>query len=193
MGRSLNYWQSSDRWSIPSAVCIGQSTRAKPMERSQTPKVLRLVPDSMFVSLPPSIFYISVICLLSLSFFLFLQGLKRLNCVLTTQSRRANRAHYTWGLPIRKLNITALMAPCQPHMHFLSICAFSSPLYASIWLKFWPCWVAWRLCLCPTFPLIRLGHKGSTSAIVTAGSAGCVPQTGWNRKLAFLREYSVGE
>ena len=73
-----------------------------------------------------------------------------------------------------------------PHVPF-------SPLYASIWLKFWPSWVAWLLCLCPTFPLIQLGHKGSTSAIVTAGSAGCVPQTGWSRKLAFLREYSVGE
>ena len=73
-----------------------------------------------------------------------------------------------------------------PHVPFL-------PLYASIWLKFWPSWVAWLLCLCPTFPLIRLGHKGSTSAIVTDGSAGCVPQTGWSRKLAFLREYSVGE
>ena len=103
------------------------------------------------------------------------------------------RAHYTWGLPIRKLNVITLMASCQPHMRFLSICAFSSPLYASIWLKFWPCSVAWLLYLCPTFPLIRLGHKGSTFAIVTAGSAGCVPQTGWSRKLAFLREYSVGE
>ena len=76
---------------------------------------------------------------------------------------------------------------------FLSICAFSSPLYAPIWLKFWSCWVAWLLYLCPMFPLIRLGHKGSTSAIVTVGWAGCVPQTGWSQKLAFLREYSVGE
>ena len=32
--------------------------------------------------------------------------------------------------------------------------------------------------LTPTFPIVRLGGKGSTSAIVTAGSAGCVPQTG---------------
>ena len=68
-----------------------------------------------------------------------------------------------------------------------------SPLYAAIWLKFWPSWVAWLLCLCPTFPLIRLGHKGSTSAIVTAGWAGRVPQTGWSRKLVSLREYSIGE
>ena len=78
-------------------------------------------------------------------------------------------------------------------MRSFSICTFSSPLYASIWLKMWPCWVTWLLCLCPMFPLIRLGHKGSTSAIVTAGSAGCVPQTGWSQKLASLREYSVGE
>ena len=75
---------------------------------------------------------------------------------------------------------------------FFLICTFSSPLYASIWLKFCPSWVAWLLCLCPMFPLVRLRHKGSTSAIVTAGSSGCVPQTGWSRKLAFLREYSVG-
>ena len=47
--------------------------------------------------------------------------------------------------------------------------------------------------LTPTFPVVRLGGKGSTSVIVTAGSAGCVPQTGLSRKLAFLREYSVGE
>ena len=109
------------------------------------------------------------------------------------RSGRTTCAHYTWGLPIQKLNITTIMASCQPHMRFFIICTFSLPLYASIWLKFWPSWVAWLLCLCPMFPLIRLGHKGSTSAIVTAGSAECVPQTGWSRKLAFLREYSVGE
>ena len=80
-----------------------------------------------------------------------------------------------------------------PHICVFSICTFSSPLYASIWLKFWPSWVAWLLCLCPTFPLVRLGHKGSTSAIVTTGPSGCVPQTGWSQKLVFLRECSVGE
>ena len=103
------------------------------------------------------------------------------------------RVHHTRGLPIRKLNIITFMASYLSHMRSFFICAFSSPLYASIWLKMWPCWVAWLLCLCPTFPLIRLGHKGSTSAIVTAGWAGCVPQTAWSRKLAFLREYSIGE
>ena len=129
MGRSLHYWPSSDRWSVPFAGCIGQSTRAKPMECSQTPKVLRLVPDSMFVSLPPSIFYISVICLLSLSFFLFLQGLKRLNCVLNTQSWRANRAHYTWGLLIQKLNITIFRALCPAHVLFFHMYLFRHYMY----------------------------------------------------------------
>ena len=98
----------------------------------------------------------------------------------------------TWGLPIRKLNINYSKG-FLPITHVFSMCAFSSPLYASIWLKMWLSWVAWLLCLCPTFLLIRLGHKGSTCAIVTVGSAGCVPQTGWSRKLAFLREYSIGE
>ena len=100
-------------------------------------------------------------------------------------------AHYTWGLLVQKL-IIIFWASSSPHMCFLLICTFSSPLYASIWLQFWPRWVAWLLCLCPTFLLVRLGHKGSTSAIVTVGYSGCVPQTGWSRKLAFLREYSVG-
>ena len=101
-------------------------------------------------------------------------------------------AHYTWGHLIQKLNIIIFRASSSSHMCLFPICTFSSPLYASIWLKFWPSWVAWLLCLCPRFPFVRLGHKGSTSAIVTAGSSGCVPQTGWSRKLAFLREYSVG-
>ena len=120
-------------------------------------------------------------------------GLKKLTCVLTTQSWRANGAHYTWGLLIQKLNIINFRASRSLHMCPFSICTFSSPLYASIWLKFWPSWGAWLLCLCPTFSLIRLGHKGSTSVILTAGYSGCVPQTAWSRKLVFLREYSVGE
>ena len=45
-------------------------------------------------------------------------------------------------------------------------------------LRFWPSWVAWFLCLTPTFPIVRLGGKGSTSVIVTTGSSGLVPQTG---------------
>ena len=91
----------------------------------------------------------------------------------------------------RSLNY--LPGPHAQHMCYTSACTFFSPLYALIWLKFWTSWVAWLLYLCPTFPLIRLGHKGSTSAIVTASSAGCVPQTGWIRKLVSLREYSIGE
>ena len=101
-------------------------------------------------------------------------------------------AHYTWGLLIQKLNIITFWASRPLHMCPFPICTFSSPLYASIWLNFWPSWVTWLLCLCPTFPLVRLGHKGSTYAIVTGGSSGCIPQTGWSQKLAFLREYLVG-
>ena len=105
--------------------------------------------------------------------------------------RCASRAHHTWGLLSQKLKLF-IWASRPTHVLYFRMYLFS-PLYASIWLKFWPSWVAWLLCLCPTFPLIRLGHNGSTSAIVTAGSPGCVPQTGWSWKLALLREYSVGE
>ena len=133
---------------------------------------------------------LSVLFCFFLSFILSL-GLQGPTCALLAHYWRANRPHYTWGLLTQKLNY--LFGLHALHMCYSSACTFSSPLYASIWLKFWPSWVAWLLYLCPTFPLIRLGHKGSTSAIVTAGSAGCVPQTGWSRKLAFLREYSVAE
>ena len=96
-------------------------------------------------------------------------------------------AHNTWGLLLQKL-IIIFRASSSPHMCPFLICTFSSPLYAPLWLKFLPSWVAWLLCLCPTFSFVRLGHEGSTSAIVTAGSSGFVPQTGWSRKLAFLRD-----
>ena len=114
------------------------------------------------------------------------------NRTLTRHTSLNVYAHNTWGLLLQKLIIIIFRASSSPHMCPFLICTFSSPLYAPLWLKFWPNWVAWLLCLCPTFPFIRLGHKGSTSAIVTAGSSGRVPQTGWRRKLAFLREYSVG-
>ena len=117
----------------------------------------------------------------------------RLNRAPMTYTSWKMYVHYTWGLLGQKLDIIIFRASSSSHMCVFPICTFSSPLYASIWLKFWPSWVAWLLCLCPTFPLVRLGHKGSTSAIVTAGSSGCVPQTRWSRKLAFLREHSVDE
>ena len=99
--------------------------------------------------------------------------------------------HNTWGLILQKL-IIIFRASSSPHMCPFLICTFSSPLYAPLRLQFLPSWVAWLLCLCHTFPFVRRGHKGSTSAIVTFGSSGRVPQTGWSQKLAFLREYSVG-
>jgi hypothetical protein len=82
--------------------------------------------------------------------------------------------------------------------HIISVCiqytsaAFRNHHYKAINmhqfdLRFWPSWVAWLLCLPPTFPIVRLGGKGSTSVIVTSGSSGLVPQTGWSRKLVILR------
>ena len=161
------------------------------MERGQTPKILCLAPNSLFVSfsllfplfLFPSLFAFP---------FFSLKAFVRLNHAPTTYTSSNMYVHYTWGLLVQKLIIIIFQALSSPHMCLFLVCTFSSPLYASIWLKFWPSWVAWLLCLCPTFPLVRLGHKGSTSAIVTVGSSRCVPQTGWCRKLVFLREYSIG-
>ena len=145
----------------------------------------------LFVRLLLSI--ISIIFSSLFGFFFFsLKVFVWLNRATMTYTSSNMYVHYTWGLLWQKL-IIVIFEHQAPHICVFPICTFSLPLYASIWLKFWPSWVAWLLCLCPTFPFVRLGHKGSTSAIVTAGLSGCVPQTGWSRKLAFLREYSVGE
>ena len=55
-----------------------------------------------------------------------------IQCGCSDHSGRTMCVHHTWGLPIRKLNIIAFMASCLSHMRSFSICAFSSPLYASI-------------------------------------------------------------
>ena len=47
-------------------------------------------------------------------------------------SGRTMCVNHTWGLPIRKLNIITFIASCLSHMCPFFICAFSSPLYASI-------------------------------------------------------------
>ena len=100
-----------------------KQTRAKPIERGQTPEILRLAPNSVFVSLPPLLQLHSLSSFLAL-FSIFAYSLAKLyGC--PDRSGRTRRAHYTWGLPIRKLNITTLMASCQPHMRFSShMCLF---------------------------------------------------------------------
>ena len=55
-----------------------------------------------------------------------------IQCGCSDHSGRTMCVSNTWGLPIRKLNIITLMAFCPSHMRSFSICAFSSPLYASI-------------------------------------------------------------
>ena len=85
------------------------------MERGPSPKILRLEPESEFVSFLH--LYFSV-------FLPFLRGLQRLNRVLIAQFVRAKRAHYTWGLLIQKLNIIILRALWPPHMCHSSICTF---------------------------------------------------------------------
>ena len=71
MGGSLHNRPSTDWWSVPSAKRIGQPTRAEPMERSTPTKILRLAPDSVFVSfLYPFFLFFHISCLAFLSFSL---------------------------------------------------------------------------------------------------------------------------
>ena len=80
MGGSLHNRSNTDWWSVPSAKCIGQPTRAEPMERSTPTKILRLAPDSVFVSFlcPLFIFIFHISCpgFLSFSLPFFSQALK---------------------------------------------------------------------------------------------------------------------
>src|SRR3954462_1371213 len=50
MGRSIHNRPSPNWWSVPPARCVGQPTRAEPMERHTSPKILCLAPNSEFVS-----------------------------------------------------------------------------------------------------------------------------------------------
>ena len=74
------------------------------MQRGQAPKILRLAPDSMFVSfLCPFFAYTLSVFFLFLSFILS-QGLQGPTCASLAHYTCANRAHYTWGLLTQKLN-----------------------------------------------------------------------------------------
>ena len=83
MGGPLHHRPSTDRRSVPSARRIGQPTRAEPMECSTPTKVLRLAPDSVFVSFlcPLFIFIFHIRCpgFLSFSLPFFSQALMGLH------------------------------------------------------------------------------------------------------------------
>ena len=64
--------------------------------------------------------------------FSFFTQIYSIQCGCSDRSDRTMCVSHTWGLPIRKLNIISFMASCLSHMRSFSICAFSSPLYASI-------------------------------------------------------------
>ena len=81
------------------------------MERSEAPNILRLVPDSMFVSfLYPFFAYTLSVFFIFLSFILS-QGLQGPTCASLAHYRRANHAHYTWGLLTHKLNYLSGFMP----------------------------------------------------------------------------------
>ncbi len=87
-------------------------------------------PESMFISfLCPFFAYTFSVFFLFLSFYSF-SSLQGPTCASLVHHRRANHAHYTWGLLTQKLNyLSGLHAS---HMCYSSTCTFSSPLYASI-------------------------------------------------------------
>ena len=98
------------------------------MERGQTPEILRLAPNPVFVSFTPLLQLCSLSSFLSPFLFLsfpFFTALKLYGC--PEHSGCTMRAHYTWGLPIRKLNITtfngflpityAFFFPYVPFLH----------------------------------------------------------------------------
>ena len=89
-----------------------------------------LTPNTVFVSLPLLFHYVPP--LFPFSFFFILHTNYSIQCGCSDRSDCTMCVSHTWGLPIRKLNIIAFMASCLSHMCSFSICAFSSPLYATI-------------------------------------------------------------
>ena len=149
--------------------------RTEPLECGQTLKILRLVPDSMFVSfLCPFFAYTLCIFSLFLSFILPL-GLQGPTCALLAHYGALAALIIPGGFFHRSLIIYLGLRPrtCVMLLHvpfFAIICIDMTYVLAKLGCL--------APVLTPTFPFVRLGGKGSISAIVTAGSAVCVPQTG---------------
>ena len=143
------------------------------MERGPSPKILRLAPDSEFVSLlclyfTLAVFHFSPSPSFSIAAFEILfahrsQTLEALSALIIPG-----------GFFNRSLFIRASCPTHVSHFRmyllFTIVCINMTKVLAKL-----GCLAS---VLTPTFPIVRLGGKGSTSAIVTAGSAGCVPQTG---------------
>ena len=144
------------------------------MECCQTSKILRLEPDSLFVFFSLCFHYF-LFPLLNFSFSSLALVWPNHTPMMCTSLNVYT--HNTWGLLLQKLIInfqassSTHMCPL-PHMYlfFSIICIVMTSFFAKLGCL--------APVLTPTFPIVRLGRKGSTSAIVTAGSAGCVPQTG---------------
>ena len=104
------------------------------MERDQTPKILCLS-AGLFVRLLLPAVSINTLFLLSLSFHFFLFSLTafvRLDRTRLTHTILNIYVNYTWGLLVQKLIIIISRALSSSHMCLFLVCAFSSPLYASI-------------------------------------------------------------
>ena len=121
MGGSLHNRPSTDWWSVPSAKRIGQPTRAEPMERSPSLKILCLAPDSVFVSfLCPFFAYFFYISLLPLFSFISLKG-------------SSSDAPLALIKPGGFFNRSLFIRASRPtHASNFRMYLFSSPLYASI-------------------------------------------------------------
>ena len=90
---------------------------------------------------------------------------------------------FTWGLPLWSLSSCIWL-----YLYGFVPCSCITPQYAPYWLKLFRKLGCLAPVLTPTFPIVWLGRKGSTSVIVTTGSSELVPQTGWSRKLAILKD-----
>ena len=143
------------------------------MERSPSPKILRLTPDSEFShsSIHLFTFSLSLVPLLLPTFF----SIPLIGCfahcshtldvllALIIPGGFFTRSLLIWTS--RRIHVSYF----RMYLLFTIICIDMTSVLAKLG------------CLAPvptpTFPIVRLGGKGSTSAIVTAGSVGCVPQT----------------
>ena len=129
MGGALHNRPSTDRRSVPFAKRIGQPTRAEPMECSTPTKVLRLAPDSVFVSIPRPFVLFFVFIFGSLGFCSFSLPLfshKPLGahmCNIRTHPTRYLRSQYLGASLPRSLYKTGLMhktcvmLPHEPFIH----------------------------------------------------------------------------
>ena len=132
---------------VPSSLLshLGTGSGMEPCPASSSNRIVNTEHINQLSCLHAQSFKISNLCSVRPSIILSREKVAYLPCrnFVRTHLTRYPRSLYL-GASLSKAYIHGLHAQ---NMCDTSTWTFYAPSYASIWLKFWPSWVAWLLCL----------------------------------------------